>query len=109
MHLKIKLNQVEQKIIIDNISVPATIMGEPGQRICVFEPNKEFWDFWRKYKRQVKQIAPSKEHAENWGSDSGIIKQLGPFKVWKNPYDNSYRGYYDELDLFKEHEKKWSK
>ena len=108
--LQIHLDHVKQQIIINNVSIPAAVTAnEPGERLAIFEPNKDFWDIWRKYKQYVKQIAPSEEHAKNWGADKGVIKQLGPIKVWSNPYDDSFRAYYDELKLFEDHEKKWRK
>ena len=113
--MRITLDHENQIITINNISIPASISGEEGKRIAIFEPNKEFWAFWKEHKDQVKQIAPSEEYTKVWGDDRGVMKKLGEITIWRNCKEDvitkektySFRGYYDELKLFEEHEEKW--
>lgn len=107
--MQITLDQEKQRIIINSISIPASISGSEGERIAIFEPNKEFWGLWRQYEDKVIQTAPSDDFREIWGDKFAKIKKLGRIEVWYNAYNDSFKAYYDELDLFGEHLEKWKK
>ena len=116
MKQKITLNQAHQEITIDGVTIPASISGVKGERICIFKPNAAFWRYWKENKDKVQEIAPSAEYKKIWNDDRGVIKKLGEITVWRNckrdpqtkEYTYSYQASYDELKLFKEHEEKWA-
>ena len=85
---QIEINQEDSTIIINGVSIEAEIVGEPGQRMCSWTPTPAFWKVWTQYEP--------------------ILKFDG-ITIWRNPYNDEWRCYYDELKIFADHEQKWLK